>query len=62
LAINILLVPVSGRNSWLESFRFDVNCFHFRAVVFDHVGWAQLCTKNGVSFHTCSAVEVAWLA
>jgi len=29
---------------------------------FVHVGPAQLCTENGVSFYMCSAVEVAWLA
>jgi len=39
-----------------------VNCIHFRGAVFIHVGQAQLCTVNGVSFYMCSAVEVAWLA
>jgi len=41
---------------------FHVNCIHFRAAVFAHVGLPQLCTGNGVSFYMCSAVEVAWLA
>jgi len=39
-----------------------VKCIHFRGAVFVHVGSAQLRTENGVSFHMCSAVEVAWLA
>jgi len=34
----------------------------FSGAVFVHVRSAQLCTGNGVSFHICSAVEVAWLA
>jgi len=46
----------------LESFRFHVNCIQFHGAVFIHVGSAQLCTENGVSFYMCSAVEVAWLA
>ena len=29
---------------------------------FVHVGPAQLCTENGISIYTCSAVEVARLA
>jgi len=39
----------------LEPFRVHVNCFHFRAAVFVHVGPApvQLCTGNGVSFYMC---------
>jgi len=41
---------------------FHVNCIHFRGAIFAHVGSAQLCTGNGVSFYMCSAVEVAWLA
>jgi len=41
---------------------FHVNCIHFRGAAFVHVGSAQLCTENGVSFYMCSAVEVAWLA
>ena len=49
------------RRHWLEPFRFHVNCIHFREAVFVHVGQARLCTGNGVSFHMCSAVEVAWL-
>jgi len=51
-------------NRWLEvePFRFRVNCIHFRGAVFVHVGSAQLCTENDVSFYMCSAVEVAWLA
>jgi len=44
------------------TFRFHVNCIHFRTAVFVRVGSAQLCTGNGVSFCMCSAVEVAWLA
>jgi len=43
-------------------FRFHVNCIHVRGAVFVHVGSAQLCMGNGVSFYMCSAVEVAWLA
>jgi len=39
---------------------FHVNCIHFRGAV-AHVGSAQLCAGNGVSFYMCSAVEVAWL-
>jgi len=62
LAINSLLVSVSRWNSWLESFRFHVNCIHFRGAVFVHVGQAQLCIENGVSIYMWSAVEVAWLA
>jgi len=51
-------------NRWLEvgPFRFHVNCIHVRGAVFVHVGSAQLCMGNGVSFYMCSAVEVAWLA
>jgi len=56
------LVSVSRWNSYLEPFRFHVNCVYFFGAVFIFVGSAQLCTKNGVSFHMCSAVEVAWLA
>jgi len=41
---------------------FNVNCIHFRGAVFIHVGQAQLCTGNDVSFYMCSTVEVAWLA
>jgi len=41
---------------------FHVNFIHFRGAVFVHVGQAQLCTGNGVSFYMCRAVEVAWLA
>jgi len=41
---------------------FHVNYIHFRGAVFVHVGQAQLCTGNGVSFYMRSAVEVAWLA
>jgi len=59
---NNLLVSVSRWNSWLETFRFHVNCVHFRGAFFVHVGPAQLCTQNSVSFYMCSAVEVAWLA
>jgi len=51
-----------GWNSWLERFRFQVNCFHFREVVFVHVGPAQMCTENGVSICMSRAVEVGWLA
>jgi len=29
---------------------------------FVHVRPAQLCTENGVSIYTCSAMEVAWIA
>ena len=50
LAINSLLVSVSRWNSWLEQFRFHVNCIHFRRAVFVHAGLAQLCTGNDVSF------------
>ena len=46
----------------MEQFRFHVNCIHFRGVVLVHVGSAQLCTENGVSFYLCSVVEVVWLA
>ena len=53
---------MSRWNSWLEPFRFHVNCIHFREAVFVHVGPAQLCTENGIWFYMCSAVEVAWLA
>ena len=53
---------MSEWNLWLELFHFRVNCFHFHAAVSVHVGLAQLCTKNGVLFYICSAVEVAWLA
>jgi len=35
---------------------------HFRGAVCVHVGSAQVNTENSVSFHMCSAVEVAWLA
>jgi len=35
--------------------------FIFKAA-FVHVKPAQLCTENGVSIYTWSAVEVAWLA
>jgi len=42
LAINSLLVSLSIWNSWLEPFRFHVNCIHFRAAVFVHVRTAQL--------------------
>jgi len=38
---------------------FHVNCIHFREAAFIHQGQAQLFTGNGVSFHMCSAVEVA---
>jgi len=62
LAINSLLVSVSRWNSWLEQFRFHVNCIHLRRAVFVHVGLVQLCTGNDVSFKMCSAVLVAWLA
>jgi len=41
---------------------FHVNSIHFRGAAFVHVGQAQLCTGNGVSFYMCSAVDVAWLA
>jgi len=34
----------------VEPFRFHVNCIHFRAAVFVHVGPAQFNTENGVSF------------
>ena len=51
-----------GGNSWLEPFRFHVNCIHFCGAVVVHVGSAQLCTENGVSFYMHSAVEVEWLA
>jgi len=61
-AINSLLVSVSRWNLWLEQFRFHVNCIHFRGAIFVHVRLAQLCTGKGVSFYTCNAVEVAWLA
>ena len=57
-----LLVSVSRWNLWLEINRFHVNCIHFRGAAFVHVGSAQLCTENGISFYICSAVEVAWLA
>ena len=46
----------------MEPFRFHVNCIHFRGAVFVHMGSAQLCAENGVSFYMCSAGEVAWLA
>ena len=36
---------MSRWNSWLESFRFHVNCIHFRGTVFIHVGPAQLCME-----------------
>ena len=62
LAINSLLVSVSRRNSWFETFRFHVNCIHFCGAFFVRVRPAQLCTQNSVSFYMCSAVEVAWLA
>jgi len=45
----------------LEPFRFHVNCFHFHAAVFVHVGPAQLCTDNGVLFYMCRVEEVEWL-
>ena len=45
----------------MEPFRFNVNYIRFRGAVFVHVGSAQLCTGNGVSFYMRSAVEVAWL-
>jgi len=38
-----------------------VNCIHFRGTVLVHIGSAQLCTENGVSFYMCSAMEVAWI-
>jgi len=38
---------------FVETFRFLVNCIHFRTAVFVHVGSAQLCTENGVSFYMC---------
>ena len=60
-AVNSLLISVSRWNSWLEQFRFHVNCIHFRGAVFVHVRLAQLCTGKGVSFHMCNAVEVARL-
>jgi len=56
------LVSASRWNLWLETYRFHVNCIHFRGADFVHVGSAQLCTENGISFYICSAVEVAWLA
>jgi len=62
VVINSLLVFVSRWNSWLETFRFHVNCIHFRGAVFVHVRSAQLCAENGVSFHMCSAVGVAWVS
>jgi len=62
LAINSLIVSVSGWNSWLEPFRFHVNCFYFRAAIFIRMGPAKLCTENGVSFYMSSAVKVARLA
>jgi len=46
-------------NSWLESFRFHVNCIHFRGAVFVHLGPAQLCMENCASIYMWSAVEVA---
>jgi len=52
LAINSLFASVSGWNSWLETIRFHVNCIHFRAAVFVHVGPAQLCTEKVFHF-TC---------
>jgi len=61
LAIKILLVSVSGWNSWLKPFRFHVNYFQFRAAVFVHVGPAQLCKENWCLFYVRSAVEVAYL-
>jgi len=51
-----------GRNLWLEPFRFHVNGFHFREIVFVLVGPAQLCMENSVLVYMRSAVEVAWLA
>jgi len=36
------VVSVSRWNSWLELFRFHVNCIHFRVALFVHVGSAQL--------------------
>jgi len=60
--INSLHVFVSRWNSWLESFRFHVNCIHFRGAVFVHVGLAQLFLENGVSLYMWSVVEAAWLA
>jgi len=62
LAINSLLVSAARWNLWLEPFRFHVNCIHFRAALFIHVGVAQLCMEIGVLLYMCSAVEVAWLA
>jgi len=62
VGINSLLVSVSRRNSWFETFRFHVNCIHFCGAFFVRVRPAQLCTQNSVSFYMCSAVEVAWLA
>jgi len=52
--LSLVLFTETSWNSWLEPFRFHVNCFHFRATVFVHVGPAQLCTGNGASFHKCS--------
>jgi len=49
-------------NGRLEQFCFHVHCIHFRRAVFVYVRLAQLCTRNGVSFYMCSAVELAWLA
>jgi len=66
LAINSLLVSVSGWHSSLEPFHFYVNCCHFRAAVFVHVGSipSQLCTRMVFRFTCveCSAAEVACLA
>ena len=34
----------------------------FSKAAFVHVRSAQLCAENGVSFHMCSAVGVAWVS
>ena len=52
LAISSLLVSVSRWNSWLEQFRFQVNCIHFRKADFVHVGWHN-CVQEMVFRFTC---------
>jgi len=46
----------------MEFFHVNYRPIYFRGAVLVHVGQAQLCTGNGVSFYMCSAVEVVWLA
>jgi len=39
----------------------SLSCELFRTALFIHVGPAQFCTENVISFYICRAVEIAWL-